>query len=126
METHQIWPVVVALALGAVVQITAAWFTTRAAAHDRLAPTYWAGIRTRATRRSPETWRAAHRAALPLLHRLVLPSVALGLAALLALAVTAAASLVLAIAAFVLSTAVVIVAGVRAEVTARAIAPPGP
>ncbi len=54
----------------------------RRAADGRLGPNGWAGTRTRATRSSPEAWKAAHLAALPpsvLSGRVFIASAVLGL-----------------------------------------------
>ena len=62
------WIATLALMLGIGALLAASgWFVieiARRAADGRLGPNVWAGTRTRATRSSPEAWKAAHLAAL--------------------------------------------------------------
>jgi len=55
---------VLALLAGIVVIAVTAYVPTRMAAAGRLGPNSLGGFRTRATKKSPEAWQAAHQAAL--------------------------------------------------------------
>jgi len=83
------------------------WWVTKIHARDGASPNAWVGLRTRATKSSPEAWVRAHRAAVPVANvivrgsllaagvvlLLVLGSLALDALAVLALGVSAASFL---------------------------------
>lgn len=60
---------VAAVVPGLVVLAGTMWGITAMIDADSLPPNNWIGIRTRATKRSRESWDAAHRAAAPWLRR---------------------------------------------------------
>ena len=77
MGEHQLGATAVGLAAAALGLFV--WWLTRLAAVGRLRKNMWAGIRTRRTMQSDQTWVRGHRAALSSTRRTAIATVLLGL-----------------------------------------------